>query len=61
MRIDKPRFFEYTCKQCKQYSGDKPVFGKCLGDRMYACARMMLFNSEEFENYTGIKRVKKEE
>ena len=55
MRIDKKRFFEGTCKKCKQYTGDKPTFGKCLGDRMYSCARMRLFNSKEFEDYTGIK------
>ncbi len=38
MRIDEKRFFEGTCKKCKQYTGDKPTFGKCLGDRMYSCA-----------------------
>lgn len=54
MRIDSEKFREYTCKKCKQYTGDKPVFGKCLGDRMYSCARMKLFNSKEFEEYTGI-------
>ena len=55
MRIDKDRFLESTCKKCKHYTGDKPVFGKCLGDRMHSCARMRLFNSKEFEEYTGIE------
>jgi len=55
MIIDEKRFFEGVCKKCKQYTGDKPIFGKCLGDRMYSCARMRVFNSKEFEDYTGIK------
>lgn len=54
VRIDSEKFREYTCKKCKHYANDKPVFGKCFGDRMYSCARMRMFNSKEFENYTGI-------
>ena len=53
VRIDKKRFYEGTCKKCKRLE-------YCQGGSMYSCAGMRLFNSEEFENYTEIKLVKKE-
>ena len=56
MRIDSERFKEGVCKKCKQYTGDKPEFGKCQsahGNRLN-CASMRMFNSKEFEEWTGI-------
>lgn len=48
MRIDKDKFYEGTCKKCKNLED-------CRGSRMYSCARMRMFNSKEFQNYTGIE------
>ena len=49
MRIDKKKFYEGTCKNCKR-------FEECRGSQIYSCARMRTFNYPEFENYTGIRR-----
>lgn len=47
MRIDRNRFYKGTCKNCKRLE-------HCQGGNMYSCARTRIFNSREFENYTGI-------
>lgn len=49
MTVDKNRFFEGTCKACKNVEN-------CKGREMYSCARMRMFNYKEFEKYTGITR-----
>ena len=52
MRIDKNRFYEGTCKKCKRLE-------YCYGGSVLSCARMRLFNSKEFEEYTGIELNKR--
>lgn len=55
MRIDKEKFIENICKNCKRFAGEKPALGKCSGDMMHSCARILLLQGEIFEEYTGIK------
>lgn len=58
MRVDVNGFRDSTCTKCKNYTGDKPTFGKCQADRgtIYSCARMRTFESESFKTYTGINK-----
>lgn len=50
-------FRKHTCLNCKSYSGEIAVFGKCKADKssIYTCARLVLFNTEEFIKKTGVK------
>ena len=53
MRIDKNKFYAFTCTQCIQHD-------RCYGQKMTTCARMRTFNREEFEKMTkGEKSDKK--
>lgn len=54
MRIDKHRFYEGTCKKCKN-------FENCKGSSMNACARTRMVKPESFEFLTGIKLTRKED
>ena len=58
MRVDVDGFRSSTCTKCKNYTGDKPAFGKCQADKgkIYSCARMRMFEYESFTTYTGVKR-----
>lgn len=44
MRIDTKAYRKSVCPKCKKFTGDKPVFGKCMGsfDDIYKCAREKL-------------------
>lgn len=58
MRVDVNGFRDSTCTKCKNYTGDKPTFGKCQADtgKIYSCARMRMFENKNFEAHTGVKR-----
>ncbi len=45
MRIDTERYRKKACPKCPKFTGDKPVFGKCMGsfDDIYECVRRKLF------------------
>jgi len=57
MRIDREKFKKNTCAMCKQFTGDKPVVGKCMAsyDKMLVCAKMRLVNTSEYVRITGIE------
>lgn len=44
MRIDKDKFYTCTCKKCVKYDN-------CYGGTIISCARLKMFNPEEFEKY----------
>ena len=48
MRIDKEKFYQGTCRECKRLDN-------CQGREMYSCARMRMFRREAFDKYIGIK------
>jgi len=51
LRIDKDKFYKNTCKKCVKHN-------ICYGSNMLACARMRLFNREEFEKMTKAEEDK---
>lgn len=57
MRVDTKKFKEKTCTKCKKFTGDKLIFGKCAAEfsNIYNCARMRMFNKQEFIDWTGIE------
>lgn len=40
MRIDTDAYRKMVCPKCDKFTGDKPVFGKCMGsyNDIYRCA-----------------------
>lgn len=48
MRIDCKKYRRNICPKCEKFTGDKPVFGKCMAhfDDIYRCARERLFSGE---------------
>ena len=48
MRIDTEGYRKEVCPKCPKFTGDKPVFGKCMGhyDDIYDCVRRKLFHRE---------------
>jgi hypothetical protein len=59
MRVDWRRFRKKVCPKCEKFTGEKPVFGKCMGhfDDIYTCARKMIFPGSD----GGFKPKEKEE
>lgn len=57
MRIDWQRYRKNTCTKCDKFTGEKPVFGKCMGhfDDVYKCVRRKLFNREENHEVKELK------
>ena len=54
MRIDKERFYKYTCSKCVKYEN-------CYGGTMMSCARMKVFNPEEFAKHIQGEKQKETE
>ncbi len=44
MRVNCEGFRRNICLKCDKYTGDKPVFGKCVAGmtEIYRCARQMV-------------------
>lgn len=60
MTIDTDKFKRGICSKCKRYTS-KLQFGKCEASTydIYDCRDMQIFNTNEFEKWTGIDMFKR--